>query len=280
MSVGQSRRISVKSKKLLISLIVVAAVVVAIVVLASVFALKETIVVCHNFAGDKITGEKGSPDEQTVLDLFKGKSTVLLNKDKVIKELEKLYPDWHVVGIVKNPPNCLEVHFLKRVAVAKLDVGGKDVYLDSFGYQIATPTESNAIVPIDISSAFVTPAVALNVAQGEKFSFENPDNNARLSCILETLMALWQCRVEIADFPTILGETNVFSFDNNGTMTITTRVGAKIHFMNPQEVIRDKFIKAFSVYCSEQYDLQKKGVEVTVWPDGKITTPEKDITRI
>lgn len=267
-----------KSKKLLISLIVVAVVVVTIVVLASVFTLKDAIVVCHNFAGEKITGEDGFPDEHDILQLFKGKSIILLSKNDVVQKLSEKYPDWHVVAVVKNPPNCLEVHFLKRVAVAKMEVGGQDVYLDSYGYKVDKPADGSDT--IDISSAFTSPAVAATVPEGNPFLFENSINNERLSCILETLMALWQCRVDFENFPTILGASSVFSFDSDGTMTITTRVGAKIHFMNPQEVMREKFIKAFGVYCSDQYDLQKNGVEVTVWQDGKVTTPEKFITRI
>ena len=260
-----------RSKKLLISLIVVAAVVVAIVVLASVFTLKDVIVVCHNFAGDKITGSEDVPDEQDIADLFKGKSIVFLNKNSVIEELSKIYPDYHVVAVVKNPPNCLEVHFLKRTAVAKLDVGGKDVYLDSYGYQVAAPTDNT---PIDITSAFATPIVQLESSTGP-FQFENSVNNQRLSCILESLMALWRCRVESENYATILGSSNVFTFDSDGTMTITTRVGAQIHFMNPQENLQEKFINAFSVYTSNAKDLQKQGVEITVLPDGKIITPAK-----
>ena len=272
--VTKPRRISVKSKKLLILLIVVAVVVVTIVVLASVFTLKDTIVVCHNFAGNKIVGEEGSPDEQAILELFQGKSTIFLNKDTVVKELGKLYPDYHVVAVVKIPPNCIEVHFLKRTAVAKLDVGGKDVYLDSYGYQVAAPTDGN--VPIDITSAFTTPLVAKDVSEGALLQFENELNNQRLSCILESLMALWRCRLEPANYVTVLGFADVFTFDADGTMTMLMPTGAKIHFMNPQENIQDKFIKALSVYSSEANDLQKQGVEITVWPDGKVTTPDKN----
>lgn len=45
--------------------------------------------------------------------------------------------------------------------------------------------------------------------------------------------------------------------------------------MSPDVDLTEKMIKAFSVYCDDSYDLQKNGAEITVWPDGKVTTPQQ-----
>lgn len=260
-----------KSKKMLTIIIAVAVLIVIIVVFASVFSLKRSLIICHNFEGGKVTGVSGAPTEEDVLQLYKGKSILFLSKTQVVDELNAKYPEWHVIGLVKNFPNILEVHFVRRVAVVKVDVGGSDVYLDNFGYVVDAPEQGE---PLNISSAIEKPGTAAVNEKGKKFEFVSETNNKRLSCILESLMALWQCNCDIQNIPTLLGKSNVFTFDADGTMTITTRVGAKIHFMKPEEVLTRKFIDAFSVYCSEKYDLQKYGVEITVWPDGKVTTPD------
>ena len=260
-----------KSKKLLISLIVVALVVVAIVVLVSVFTLRDVIVVCHKFEGGKILPDDDAPNAQEIAALFAGKGIVFLNKEDALKQLNELYPDYHFFQIVKIPPNAMEVHFLKRSVVAKLDVGGKDVYLDSYGYQVSAPADGTAV--LDISSAFITPIVQQESATGP-FKFENSINNQRLSCILECFIGMWRCYVDTENFP-VFGTENVFTFDSDGTMTITMPVGAKIHIMNPHEDMYVKIKNALSVYYSAENNLQQPGVEITVWQDGKVTTPGK-----
>lgn len=268
-----------KSKKLLTLIIAVAVIVVVIIVLASVFSLKTVLPICHNFEGGKVTGIADAPTDEDVLQLYKGKSIIFLSKQKVIDELNSKYPDWHVIGVIKNFPNILEVHFVRRVAVVKVDVGGSDVYLDSFGYVVDAPTDGSK--PLDISSAFQSPSVASVSGNGQKFQFVSEESNKRLALVLESIMALWQCNCDIQNIPTILGKSNVFTFSSDGTMTITTSVGAKIHFVQPESPLTEKFINAFSVYCSDKYDLMREDIEITVWSDGKITTPEGNlITKI
>lgn len=264
-----------KSKKMLTMLIVVAVLIVIVIVCASVFSLQSSLVICHNFEGGKITGVSGAPSENDIVELYKGKSILFLSKEKVIAELNEAYPEWHVIGIVKNFPNILEVHFVKRVAVVKLDVGGQSVYLDNFGYVVDAPQSSEE--PIDISSAIETPGTVTVCEKGQKLKFASDTNNSRLNVILETVMALWQCKCDIENIPNLLGKENVFDFGEDGTLTVTMSSGAKISFMEPTNILNQKFIDAFSVYCNDKYDLMREGVEITVWPDGKVTTPDDDL---
>lgn len=263
-----------KSKKMLTMLIVVAVLIVIVIVFASVFSLKKSTVICHSFDGGKVTGVSGAPVESDIVQLYKGKSILFLSKDKVTEELNDKYPDWHVIGIVKNFPNNLEVHFVKRVAVMKVDVSGQGVYyLDNYGYVVDAP--QNGEEPIDISSALETPVAATVCENGKKLQFASEINNTRLDIILETVMALWQCKCDIENIPNLLGEENVFAFDKSGTLTVTMSTGAKIHFMEPSTILTRKFIDAFSVYCNNyDIDAQLPNVEITVWPNGKVTMPE------
>ncbi len=259
------------SKKMLTMLIVFAVLIVIVIVFSSVFSLSGALVICHNFEGGKVTGVSGAPVEKDIVELYKGNSILFLSKEKVTEELNEKYTDWHVIGIVKSFPNILEVHFVKRVAVMKVDVSGQDIYLDNFGYVVDAP--QNGEEPLDISSAIEKPGTVDVCEKGQKLKFVSETNNKRLDVVLETVMALWQCKCDIENIPNLLGTENVFSFDLDGTMIVTMKSGARIYFKDPSTILTQKFIDAFSVYCNEKYNLQHSGAEITVWPDGKITTP-------
>lgn len=265
---------NVRSKKLLTLIIVVAVLIVIVVVLSSVFAVRQALPVYHNFEGGQVGSVEGAPTSDDILKLAKGSSILFLSKDKLVQELNSANTEWHAIGVVKDFPNIVEVHFVRRIAVVKVDIGGGDVYLDSFGFVVDAPTDGSK--PLDITSALELPSVAKQNVKGQKFQFASETNNKRLECVLESIMALWQCKCEIVNIPTILGKSNVFTFGDDGAMTITTRVGAKIIVMSPEsEDLTDNLINAFSVYCDGTRNLATYGTQITVWPDGKVTTPQK-----
>ena len=143
-----------KSKKLLISLAVVAFVIVVIVVMIAVFAVKSVEVRYHDFSGGEIVATEGNgvvPDD--ILAMIKGKSTVFLSKTDLIDRINAKNGEWHAFAVVKNFPNSVEVHLVKRTIIAKMDTGVETVYIDSFGYRVAAPTQSEYNY-IDLSSAF------------------------------------------------------------------------------------------------------------------------------
>ncbi len=265
-----------KSKKLLTFIIVVAVLVVITVVFASVFAVRQIMPVYHSFDGGQMGSVNGAPTANDVLQFTKGQSILFLSKEEVINQLNEAFPEWHAIGVVKTFPNILEVHFVKRVAVVRVQIGGVDVFLDSFGFVVDAPTDDG--VRLNVTSALEDPILANVNEKGQKLQFASEINNLRLQYVLESMMALWQCKAEIENIPTILGkQNNVFTFDEKGTMTITTGVGAKIRIMDPSTTLTDKLIKAFSVYCDESYDLQKAGVIINVYPDGKVTRADDSV---
>ena len=196
-----------KSKKLLISLAVVAFVIVFIVVMIAVFAVDSVEVQYHDFNGDRVVvpsqGDGIVPDQ--ILSLVKGKSTVFLSKANLIEEINKTYKEWHAFAVVKRFPNSVEVHFVKRTAIAKVNVGGKDKYIDSFGYVVAQPTDGTTC--IDISSAFDNNTIsdAMTYDEGERLTFVDGSKNAiRLKAVLDAILSTWRCMVEIDDIDQIL----------------------------------------------------------------------------
>ncbi|MCM1289208.1 MAG: FtsQ-type POTRA domain-containing protein [Corallococcus sp.] len=260
-----------KSKKLLALIIVVAVLIVIIVVFVSVFAVRNARIVIRSFDGGEITAVNGDPTPNDILEYSKGKSIVFLSKDKLAEELNKKYPEWHVVQVVKHFPNTVEVHMVKRVAVVKLDIDG-GVYLDSFGYVVDAPSDGSK--PLDVTSAIrdLPGTTAVN-AKGQKFRFVSDACNKRLDLILRSIMALWQCKIEIKDIPTILNESDVFTFAQNGNMEILTKTNVKIVVESPSsETLSDGLIKAFSVYYNDKQNLQQQGVDIIVKADGRVTT--------
>ena len=267
-----------KSKKLLVLLASLAAVIVVIVILAAVFAVHDVALVYHEFDGSQMAAlDEGGIAPNDVLKLAKGKSTVFLSKNKLLERINSTYTDWHAFAVVKDFPNKVEIHIVKRTAILKIDVGGKEVYIDSFGYVTndPDPNDPNSRY-IDASSAFKTTTEAKTQQPGQKFEFAVAENNVRLQCILEALIATWQCNVDIPNLPTILAEQNVFEFDEDNNLLIKPNSGGIIKIMSPETNLTQRLIKAYGVYYNEQANVQGNDWMITVRENGTITTPNPD----
>ncbi len=256
-----------KSKRLITLIAIVAVVIAIVVIMASVFSVQKVTPVYHKFDGNQTLPTDGSPTADNVLEFSRGKSILFLSKDKLLSELNAKYDEWHAFAVVKNFPNILEVHFVKRVPAVKLDVEGLTVYVDSFGYVTKQPPESNCI---DITSAFEHRDPSVNEL-GKPFKFTDEKNNARLNYILQAIIASWQCNLELEDLPAILGAQDVFTFDENGSMIIKTLSGAKIKVLMPDQNLEKRIIAAYSVYYTDKENLQQDGVVITVDLNGVIT---------
>lgn len=259
-----------KSKKLLISLAVVAVVVVIIVLLAAVFTVQEVTVVYHKFDGSEDVAPIDGVISDDIKAQYKNRSIVLLSKDNLLADINEQYPQWHAFAVVKNFPNLVEIHFVKRTAVVKFsNSNGQPVYLDSFGYVTETPTEGTVI---DITTAFNIKDEAQNVV-GKPFKFESKESNARLSYVLDSILATWQCYVDVNDMSQVLGADNVFTFDNEGSLVIRMRTGGSIVVKSPESNLKKRVIDAYGVYFNEYVNLQGDDWVITVQKNGRITTP-------
>lgn len=260
---------SLKSKKLIILIAVVVAIIAVIAILASVFSVRQVSPVFHNFDGSETLPADDAPTADAVLKLSKGKSIFFLSKDKLLNDLNAQFPEWHAFAVVKNFPNILDVHFVKRQAAVKIDIGGNTVYVDSFGYVVEQPSEGNCV---DISSVFEHRDTTLNEV-GKKLQFTDANNNQRLSIVLEAIITSWRCNIELNEMPIVLGEENVFTFDGNGSLIVHTRANAQIKVMDPSVDLTKRLLSAYSVYYNEKLNLQQDGVVITVEKNGNIITP-------
>lgn len=261
-----------KSKKLLISLAVVAFIIVLIVVMVAVFAVKSVEVRYHDFSGREIVAVEGEgvvPDD--ILAMIKGNSTVFLSKTKLIDKINETHGEWHAFAVVKNFPNNVEVHFVKRTIIAKISIDGKNVYVDSFGYVVDTPSEDNCI---DISSAFDLWDTAEQQV-GKPLKFVQEQNNVRLKYILEAILAVWRCNIEVQNIPQILGDRNVFTVDD-GNLYISPKggTGGTIKVIAPETNLSNRLIKGYGVYYNGAQSWDDHDV-ITIHQNGSITSPSK-----
>ena len=261
-----------KSKKLLVSLAIVAAVVVIIVVMASTFSVRHVVIRYHKFDGKLTTVQEDSISEEVIEKIAKGKSTIFLSKTNFLAqvnvELKNNYPQWHAFAVVKSFPNILEVHFVKRTAIAKLTTSEGVVYLDSFGYSVTEVPEYNCI---DITSAFDATNPTEPDADG-KFKFQSPEENKHLQYVLEAILATWQCFVEVEDMDDVLLPAGAFEFQSDGSMLIHPRLGGTIRLLAPETDLSARLQKAYAVYYNPSANLQQDDCVITVNKNGRIST--------
>ncbi len=267
-----------KSKKLLISLLIVAAIVVLIVVLAAIFTVREVVPVYHNFEGSTISAPADGIAPIELTDACKGKSILFLSKSKLTDELNANYPQWAVVQIVKQFPDTVEVHFYRRKTFAKLQISdATTVYVDNAGYVTDEPADKSLI--IDITSAFQNKDIEGQTAvAGKPLRFVSEENNTRLHNTLQALVAVWRCWVEPEQISEVLGERDVFRFDEDGDLVITPKLKGKIVVESPSSGdpdLVDRLIKALGVYYNGQINLHSDDYTITVTKNGSVQTNNK-----
>lgn len=261
--------INLKSKKLIILISVLVAVIAVIVILATVFSVQEVNPVIHDFSGALIQNPKDSPTADAVLEFSRGNNIIFMSKDDLLNKLNEKFPQWHAFAVVKNFPNRIDVHFVERQPAVKIDIGGNFVYVDTFGYVVAKPNEGDCI---NISSVFNHSDITVNEL-GKPLQFKDASNNERLKIVLEDIVLSWRCNFELGDLPEIKGSENVFTFDIDGNLIITTRAEAQIKIVDPSVDLTNRLLAAYSVYYNDSLNLQQKGIVITVDKNGHITTP-------
>ncbi len=255
-----------KSKRLLILIAVVTILLVVMIVLSAIFSVKNAWVVFHRFDGTTIATPESAPTIDDVLKQTKGKNIIFLSKSETLKNLQT--DNWHAISVVKTFPNKITVHFIERGVAAKITDGVDDIYIDSMGYVIAKPENATYV---DISSAF-TSADITSKETNQPLKFNSDECNNRLQQVLQAILAVWRCNIELPDVTAVLGDKNVFTYESDN-LVITMPSGAKLVVNAPQKDLQDRLIDAFSVYYNaNNKNLQQEGRVITVREDGKITT--------
>ncbi len=263
-----------KSKKLLIALTVIAVIIVIIVVLAAILTVKKVAIVYHGFDGAQVSAPDSGISSDEILSKYKGKSIIFLSKSKLMSELNVAYDSWHAFAVIKHFPNELEIHFVARTAIAKFSAGGQMYYVDSFGYAAPAPAVGDVI---DISSAFQGQGLeAKSSAIGTPFEFESSVSNVRLRYVLDSILATWQCLVDIDNMQSVLGDGgNVFTFDEDENLVISPKTGGRIIVQSPETDLSERLIKAYGVYYNGTLNVQEDSYTVTVYKNGTVTTSSK-----
>lgn len=259
-----------KNKKLIIIIAVLAVFVAVAVILAAVFSTQEVYFVAHDIDGSLII-DGDAPTADVALEQFGGKSILFLSKESVCNYVNESYPQWHAFCVVKNFPNAMEIHVVRRVAIAKINIGPSYAYVDCFGC-VAQAPEPEVDKCVNITSAFENPSLCKSNTVGNKLEFSIPANNEKLQIVIDSLRALWRCYVDYNETSAVIGDSDVFTFNGEGDLVITTRLGAKIQVQSPQSDLEQRLIRAFSVYYSEKINLQQQGIVIKVLSNGKITT--------
>ena len=73
----------------------------------------------------------------------------------------------------------------------------------------------------------------------------------------------------------VLGESSVFGFNEDGDLVITPYMKGKIVVQSPEVDLGARLIKAYSVYYNDQIKLHDDNYTITVYKNGRITTPSK-----
>ncbi|MCM1042967.1 MAG: hypothetical protein NC350_02015 [Corallococcus sp.] len=254
-----------KNKKILTLAIIVAVIVILIVVFVSVFTVKSVNLVYHSENGGEIASPVDAPVPDDILKSFKGKNIMFLSKSAVLDKINKDYPEYHALDVVRKFPSHLEVHFVKRQPVFCINSANK-IFIDSFGYVMFA--SDNTV--INIENAFVNPGAIEQQIIGSKLVFSNAENNAKMEMMLTAVSAVWQLNYAFDDIPSIIAS---FEFgEQMSTMTIVTSADAKIIVSKPDSNLEERLHKGFGVYYNQIKDLAKPNVEITVLPNGQVIT--------
>ena len=231
-----------KSKKLIVLIASIAAVVVVIILLAALFTVSVAPTLSYfEFDGrDMAAPAEGGIAPNDVLEFVKGKSTIFFSKTKLLEQINTTYLDWHAYHVEKIFPNTFVVSLKKRIPLLKIDVNGKEVYIDCFGYAMQEPTSGNVV---DATSAFKG-TDAKNQQLGTPFKFAVSENDTKLQYVMDALLATWECKVDLDDLAPLLGYDNLFHFDEDGNMLMTPHSGGTIKILSPKTNLKERLQKA------------------------------------
>lgn len=246
-----------KSKKLLVFLIMFLFVAVLVVLNSTLFTLQH-INVCWLTSTETLKNLKES-QITTLIEDQKGESIFLLNKDDITEKLEKTHPYLRVVGVETKFPNKILVYTAERDDLYALKLSdGNYAIIDDYGKVLAkTQTiESKALStmiearPIEVNFN----NIQLNV---EDFVV---GEMVKIGSVKKTLTDLSMTLKE-ANYTT-LAKKGVFSgitisnMGENGQigMYLTTRNGMVINLIDAGQMLTDKFMLGLQVYNKYQQD--------------------------
>ena len=266
-----------KSKKLLVFLIMFVFITVLVVLNSTLFTLQH---ISISWLTSTINLKTMNEKEVTSLIDERGESIFLLNKEEISAKLEKKHPYLRVVGIETKFPNKIVIYSAEREDLYAVKIADGDyAIIDDYGKVLSRTqtlsTNSNGAViearPIEV----LFNNIQLNSADflvGEQF------NNIQLNSAdflvgeqvkikrIEEVLTKLSYTLKEANYTTLAkkGIFDSITVANTGEggevgMYLTTRNGMVINLLDAEDKMTDKFMLGLSVYNEYHQDSYSKG---------------------
>lgn len=257
-----------KNKKLLIVCIVVATLVAVVILMSALTSLSQCAVLLYDESGVQIAGNQSLPTSEEILEKYKGRNVVFLDKEEVLSELNKYYPQWHFIDIVKSFPNKIDVCITARLPLFTFSLSNKTYFLDSKGYVVSEESATgHTLISLDgVFSTSVTSAV-----EGALIDFSTSTDDAKLSYVLQSVSTIWRLYYDVDEISQLVVGFQ-FAMENNqiSQMTIVTNAGARLVVISPEKDLAERILKVVSVYTNPDKDFQNSSTIITVDQYGNV----------
>lgn len=255
---------SMKSKKLLIFLIMFMFIAVLVILNSTLFTLQHI-----SISWMTTTFNLKTMNESSISSLIeeKGDSIFLIKKDEIASRLEKKYPYLRVVGIETKFPNKLIIHSAEREDLYAIKiVDGDYAIIDDYGKvlartEIISPNISGTLIearPIEVTFNNIS-LRSEDFLVGEKVKVSSIENTlTKLSTTLKEANYTSLAKKGIFD------NISVVSIGEEGkvAMYLTTRNGMVIKLIDAEDKMTDKFMLGLQVYNKYHQDSHSDGTIV------------------
>ena len=250
-----------KSKKLLVFLIMFVFITVLVVLNSTLFTLQH---ISISWLTSTINLKTMNEKEVTSLIDERGESIFLLNKEEISAKLEKKHPYLRVVGIETKFPNKIVIYSAEREDLYAVKIADGDyAIIDDYGKVLSRTqtlsTNSNGAViearPIEV----LFNNIQLNSADflvGEQVKIKR----------IEEVLTKLSYTLKEANYTTLAkkGIFDSITVANTGEggevgMYLTTRNGMVINLLDAEDKMTDKFMLGLSVYNEYHQDSYSKG---------------------
>ena len=254
-----------KSKRLVVVLSILAFLTVLVVLSSTVFTLQK-VSINWMTTKDEMIGIKDSSITEVVPT---GASIFLVDKDEIIKDLEKEFPYLRVVGLETKFPNKIVVHTAEReslYAVSMSDANGTRYYmiLDEKG-KVLRKTNSSIFAGEELGAKPIkVNFVGANVNTDDYVVGEEVKDGA----LRDLLSRLSYTMREAGHTPTtskgVFTDISIVYAGNEKEINFKTRNGMVISLKDAEHLTTDKLLLGLTVYDNNQQNGVVEGT-IDVW---------------
>jgi len=250
-----------KSKKLLVFLIMFIFIAVLVILNSTLFTLQKI-----NLTWMTSTYNLKSMTDASISSVIeeKGDSIFLLDKNKIKGDLEKKYPYLRVVGIETKFPNKITVYGAEREDLYAIKLAdGKYAVVDDYGKVLS---KTSVLAP-NVSGTQLDPRPIEVLFEGIQLNDSDFLVGEQVKVgFIENVLTKLSTTLKEANYTT-LAKKGIFDtiavrpMGNNGEveMLLTTRNGMVIDLINAEDKMTDKFMLGLQVYNKYHQDSYSEG---------------------